>query len=97
MVFFVGGEVFGELLLVFGSMLILSVISRGLGILIADFNCNSEVALRYTLSSSGLIILGCYVLSCSQVVLNNLRFFFFFFFFLCGHKGPPQRRKCRAS
>ena len=75
MVFFVGGEVFEELLLVFGSMLILSVVSGGLGILIGGFNCNSEVALRYMLSSSGLIILGSYVLSCSQVVLKNLRFF----------------------
>ena len=62
MVFFVGGEVFEELLLVFDSMLILSVISKGVSILIADFNCNSEVALRYMLSSSGLIILGSYVL-----------------------------------
>ena len=74
MVFFVGGEVFEGLLLVFDSMLVLSVVGRGLGILIAGFNCNSEVALRYMLSSSGLIILGSYVLSCSQVVLNNLRF-----------------------
>ena len=87
MVFFVGGEVFEELLLVFDSMLILSVISKGLSILIADFNCNSEVALRYMLSSSGLIILGSYVLSCSLVVLNSLRGFFFF---MCGHRGPPS-------